>query len=313
MLDFPRWKTISTALLLAFGVLLAIPSLLPANVATYYPSFLPQAKVNLGLDLQGGSHILLEGDPKDVAAQRLQNMEETVRAAMRSAKPRIGIGDISREGGKLSFLVRDVSQVDAAREAILPLTTGAGLTGQRDWDIEVRDTSRIVLPPASFLHEQEKIKERWPAAIRYIKEHKLNEHFDGDQDDIGLILQGGLYNGVIRALLSVLADPHPVAFVGLVLDQPGRDLVLVLARHALYQRPVDLLGVALAEGGRQLLGGTALAAYERPCREAAATALPFTVTAPPPAGTCRLAPVLVTWISQCSSPISGSASTTALS
>ncbi|MFX7690359.1 hypothetical protein ABTJ45_20150, partial [Acinetobacter baumannii] len=67
--------------------------------------------------------------------------------------------------------------------------------------------SRIVLPPASFLHEQEKIKERWPAAIRYIKEHKLNEHFDGDQDDIGLILQGGLYNGVIRALqLLGLAD-----------------------------------------------------------------------------------------------------------
>lgn len=70
-----------------------------------------------------------------------------------------------------------------------------------------RDTSRIVLPPASFLHEQEKIKERWPAAIRYIKEHQLNEHFDGGQNDIGLILQGGLYNGVIRALqLLGLAD-----------------------------------------------------------------------------------------------------------
>src|SRR3989344_2111988 len=147
MLDFPRWKTISISLILALGVLMAIPSLLPAGAAKYYPSFLPQEKINLGLDLQGGSHILLEGDPKDVAAQRLQNMEETVRAAMRSAKPRIGIGDISREGGKLSFLVRDVSQVDAARELILPLTSGAGLTGQRDWDIEVRDTSRIVVTP----------------------------------------------------------------------------------------------------------------------------------------------------------------------
>ncbi|WP_251864432.1 indolepyruvate ferredoxin oxidoreductase subunit alpha [Achromobacter sp. Marseille-Q4962] len=70
-----------------------------------------------------------------------------------------------------------------------------------------RDTSRIVLPPASFLHEQEKIKERWPAAIRYIKEHRLNERFEGDQDDIGIILQGGLYNGAIRALqLLGLAD-----------------------------------------------------------------------------------------------------------
>lgn len=70
-----------------------------------------------------------------------------------------------------------------------------------------RDTSRIVLPPASFLHEQEKIKERWPAAISFIKERKLNEFFEGERDDIGLIIQGGLYNGVIRALqLQGLAD-----------------------------------------------------------------------------------------------------------
>ncbi|MCI2808346.1 thiamine pyrophosphate-dependent enzyme [Eoetvoesiella caeni] len=71
----------------------------------------------------------------------------------------------------------------------------------------VRDVSRIVLPPASFLHEQEKVKERWPAAVEFIKEKKLNEFFDGDLKDMGLILQGGLYNGVIRALqLLGLAD-----------------------------------------------------------------------------------------------------------
>ena len=71
----------------------------------------------------------------------------------------------------------------------------------------VRDVNRIVLPPASFLHEQEKIKQRWPAAVRYIQENHLNEFFDGDAGDIGLILQGGLYNGVIRALqLLGLAD-----------------------------------------------------------------------------------------------------------
>lgn len=71
----------------------------------------------------------------------------------------------------------------------------------------VRDTSRIVLPPASFLHEQEKITARWPAAVKFIKENQLNEFFDGDNQDIGLILQGGLYNGVIRSLqLLGLAD-----------------------------------------------------------------------------------------------------------
>jgi indolepyruvate ferredoxin oxidoreductase alpha subunit len=70
-----------------------------------------------------------------------------------------------------------------------------------------RDTSRIVLPPASFLHEREKVERRWPAAVRYIKEHKLNEVFDGDLNRVGIVLQGGMYNGVIRALQSLgLAD-----------------------------------------------------------------------------------------------------------
>ena len=63
-----------------------------------------------------------------------------------------------------------------------------------------RDLSRIVLPPASFLHEQEKVNMRWPAAVKYIRENKMNEFFDGDVKDIGIIVQGGLYNTMNRAL-----------------------------------------------------------------------------------------------------------------
>lgn len=71
----------------------------------------------------------------------------------------------------------------------------------------VRDTSRIVLPPASFVHEHEKVNDRWPAAVDYIKAHKLNEVFDGEVGDIGLVLQGGLYNTTLRALeILGLAD-----------------------------------------------------------------------------------------------------------
>lgn len=74
-------------------------------------------------------------------------------------------------------------------------------------DNPVRDVNRIVLPPAAYVHEHEKINARWPAAVKFIKENKLNEFIDGDLKDIGLILQGGLYNGVIRALqLLGLAD-----------------------------------------------------------------------------------------------------------
>jgi len=64
----------------------------------------------------------------------------------------------------------------------------------------VRDVSRIVLPPASFLHEQEKIQKRWPAAQKFIQEHRLNEFFADGAQDFGIILQGGMYNTTIRAL-----------------------------------------------------------------------------------------------------------------
>jgi indolepyruvate ferredoxin oxidoreductase alpha subunit len=70
----------------------------------------------------------------------------------------------------------------------------------------VRDVNRIVLPPASYLQENEKIERRWPAAVRFIEAHRLNEFFDGDAD-IGIVLQGGLYNTALRALeLLGLAD-----------------------------------------------------------------------------------------------------------
>ncbi len=64
----------------------------------------------------------------------------------------------------------------------------------------VRDTNRIVLPPANFLHEQEKIEKRWPAALAFIAENKLNEHMGPADGDIGIIVQGGMFNALNRAL-----------------------------------------------------------------------------------------------------------------
>ncbi|CDM25541.1 Indolepyruvate oxidoreductase subunit IorA [Castellaniella defragrans 65Phen] len=73
----------------------------------------------------------------------------------------------------------------------------------------VRDVGRIVLPPASFVHEKEKIEERWPAAVRFVQERGLNEFFSEKAADVGIALQGGLYNTVIRALQRLgLADVY---------------------------------------------------------------------------------------------------------
>ncbi|MGX7894903.1 protein translocase subunit SecD [Tsuneonella sp. HG222] len=144
MLDFPRWKRVWLWAVTLFFSVAALPSLLAlANVNL--PSALPSPMVNLGLDLAGGSHILLEANPAQVAGQRLEAMEESVRTAMRQAEPRIRIGDISTSGGRLSFMIDDSSRVDAAREAILPAVNGTGTV--REWDLQVVDGSRFVITP----------------------------------------------------------------------------------------------------------------------------------------------------------------------
>ena len=149
MLDFPRWKVLSILLIVVVGVLLSIPSLMPETTAQRIGiGRLP--RINLGLDLSGGSHLLLEAQTADVARTKLDAMEEQVRTEMRRAKPaEIEIGDISSDQGALSFFVRNTAQLDAAVEKVRALTNPVGVTGKRDWDVAVVDGARITMTPTS--------------------------------------------------------------------------------------------------------------------------------------------------------------------
>jgi preprotein translocase subunit SecD len=146
MLDFPRWKVWSITLVILIGILFAIPSMLPADLKARYPKWLPSATINLGLDLAGGSQLLLEADQADAAKQRLQAMEDQVATELRR-NPRVEIGDVSTAGGRVSFLVRDPTMVDTAVERLRAITQPVALTGTRDWDVQVLDSTRIVLTP----------------------------------------------------------------------------------------------------------------------------------------------------------------------
>ena len=92
MLDFPVWKRIWLWAVTLIVSAAALPTLVTQLGGTW-PSQLPNWQVNLGLDLAGGSQLLLEAQPSDVARQRLETMNETVRNKLRDAKPRIRIGD----------------------------------------------------------------------------------------------------------------------------------------------------------------------------------------------------------------------------
>ena len=99
MLDFPRWKVWLVLLATFTGIIAAVPSLLPETTRNQLPGWLKASHINLGLDLSGGSHLLLEADTKDVRKQQIERMEETIRTEMRRASPKVEISDISTAGG----------------------------------------------------------------------------------------------------------------------------------------------------------------------------------------------------------------------
>ena len=146
MLNFPRWKVIGIWLILSVGILLSVPSLLPSSVSTYLPGWAQRIHVNLGLDLAGGSHLLLEADTGDVARQRAALMEDTIRRAMRTNTPRIEIGEVSTTGGQLSFVVRNPAQVEAALNVARTATAPSAFGGTREWDV-VNVGNRVSLRP----------------------------------------------------------------------------------------------------------------------------------------------------------------------
>ena len=147
MLDFPRWKRIFLWALAALCMLAAVPSLLSFTTLRW-PDGVYKPMVNLGLDLAGGSHILLEADQTQLGVQRLDNLEEGVRQAFDAAVPEIGYSEVSTSDSRLTVTLDNPAQVDAAREAILPLMNGTGLT--REWNLEVLDGGRrMFMAPTS--------------------------------------------------------------------------------------------------------------------------------------------------------------------
>ena len=170
------------------------------------------------------------------------------------------------------------------------------------------DFARVVLPPMSYAHEQDKINTRWPAAERFIRARGLNEVFGPQQAPVGLILQGGMYNGVIRALqrlgladlqgetsvpLYVLNVTYPLVSSEFLAFCAGKDQVLVIEEGQpefieqqlstyLYraQAPVRLRGKDVLPMAGEYTGQVLLDGIGRFLREAAPDLLPSVVRAP---------------------------------
>jgi preprotein translocase subunit SecD len=151
MLEFPRWKQTLIWLSLALALLFSLPNLFSEKQLESWPSWLPSKQLSLGLDLQGGSYMLLQVDTADVIATRLKSMPEEIRTLLREIKgpdgTRVGVSNYTIAERSVSFLVRDLADVDSVVDAVRKLRqpVGDGISGQFDTDVTVVDATRVVV------------------------------------------------------------------------------------------------------------------------------------------------------------------------
>ena len=112
MVYFAKWKIYLVLGIAVLGMAFAAPNFLDARKAAALPTWLPHQQVSLGLDLQGGSHLLLEVEVEAVVRERLDSLVETVRIALRNAK--IRYGGLGVAGNSVAFTVKDGDRVDEA-------------------------------------------------------------------------------------------------------------------------------------------------------------------------------------------------------
>ena len=125
MLRFERWKVVLCVLAILFGAVFSLPNAIP-NL----PSFLPQQRLNLGLDLQGGSYLLLEVDIASLKAEKLTNLVEDTRTTLQSKQ--IVFSGLALNGDGVSVRITDPTQVQAAYSALQSLALPVPGTVVRD-------------------------------------------------------------------------------------------------------------------------------------------------------------------------------------
>jgi preprotein translocase subunit SecD len=153
MLHFSRWKTAAIVGAIVLGLWLALPNLMPQSVRAAMPNWLPHRAVTLGLDLQGGSHLLLEVDGNAVLKDQVETLREDVRRTLRDA--RIGYTNLGAQGRNVQLTLRDAGDMTRALELLRPLGSSAGgglfgSVGQPTFEIATTPEGQITLTATDF-------------------------------------------------------------------------------------------------------------------------------------------------------------------
>jgi preprotein translocase subunit SecD len=142
MLDLPRWRVILCLAAAIFGLVFTLPNVLPGSVLASMPDWLPHQKLNLGLDLQGGSYLQLEMDTNALKTERLTNLVEDVRRTLRDAP--VDFSALGMANGVVSVRINDPAQVQNALTALQKLNQTVA-TGVQELKITTGPDQRILL------------------------------------------------------------------------------------------------------------------------------------------------------------------------
>jgi len=123
VLQVSPWTRIVTLLVLVAGILIALPNALPQNVLNRFPSWLPSSSVSLGLDLQGGSYLLLEVELDQAQKDKEEATIGDIRSAFRKAH--IGYTDLGTQGDVVTVKVTDSGRYDEAKTLVTNLNPSA--------------------------------------------------------------------------------------------------------------------------------------------------------------------------------------------
>lgn len=121
MLQVARWRIILVLLATVLAIIFAAPNLLPPNVVQQLPTWVPHRTINLGLDLRGGSQLLLEVDVVTLRRQQLDNIADQMATALREANPAIRYTGRGVVGEAARVRLIDPTQMDRAMQALRPL------------------------------------------------------------------------------------------------------------------------------------------------------------------------------------------------
>ncbi|HTU10213.1 MAG TPA: protein translocase subunit SecD [Allosphingosinicella sp.] len=143
MLSFPRWKVWGISLICLIVSLMAVPSFLPAAAFDRLPAFAQAIHINLGLDLAGGSQLLLEAETQDVAKQRGEQMEDVLRGDLR--REGIGFSQMAASNGEVRFMVDNPGQLEQATNVARRQIGQVQNFGGADWQVAVADGRQITM------------------------------------------------------------------------------------------------------------------------------------------------------------------------